>query len=229
MNQAADLWSELTSAQDREIASLIGPKSRRSLTDSRPALLVVDVVHAFTGSRPADIYEAIAEFPTSSGDRAWAALPHIATVIKRFRASDRPVIFTRPDHELVHHAGQTTTLDSEGVADATAAYANDFLPGSQPSPGDLVLPKPRASAFFATPLSLVLARNGIDTVVVVGGTTSGCVRATAVDASSHGLDVFVVADACFDRFDASHALSLFDLHAKYGTVVTSDEVQLPEV
>lgn len=229
MNQAPPPWSDFTSTQEREIASLIGPKSRRPLAGSRAALLVVDVVYSFTGSSSVPLQEAIAEFPTGCGERAWESLPNIATLIERFRSSSRPVIFTRPDHELVHHAGQTTTLDSQSVSTTAAAYANEFHPSIEPAPGDLVLPKPRASAFFATPLSLVLARNGIDTVVVVGGSTSGCVRATAVDASSNDFEVFVVADACFDRFDASHAVSLFDLHAKYGTVLTTDEVHLQKV
>lgn len=223
LNQADTLWHKDVSIEDRELAALISTESDRPVPGPATALLVVDAVYSFTGSRPIPVREAITEFPTSCGERAWAALPQIALLIERFRSGGQPVIFTRPDEEFVHHAGRTTTLNSEGISVTAAELANEFHEDIAPYPGELVLAKPRASAFFATPLALVLANQGISSVVVVGGTTSGCVRATAVDASSHGLEVFVVADACFDRFDGSHARSLFDLHVKYGTVLTSDD------
>jgi nicotinamidase-related amidase len=84
--------------------------------------------------------------------------------------------------------------------------------------------KPKPSAFFGTPLTSHLTLLGADSLIVVGTTTSGCVRASVVDAFSHNYRVAVVEDGCFDRSQASHALALCDMDAKYADVVSSDEV-----
>nr|WP_246087038.1 isochorismatase family protein [Nocardioides humi] len=93
-----------------------------------------------------------------------------------------------------------------------------------PREDEIVLEKPKPSAFFATTLLARLIERGVDSVVICGGTTSGCVRATAVDAFSYDLRTVVVADATFDRLELSHAASLLDLSAKYADVATSAEV-----
>ena len=81
-----------------------------------------------------------------------------------------------------------------------------------------MLKKDKPSAFFGTPLLSYLVLLGCDGVIVTGTTTSGCVRATVLDAFSHNYRVTVVEDACFDRSQASHAISLCDMHAKYADV-----------
>ena len=85
--------------------------------------------------------------------------------------------------------------------------------------------KQKPSAFFGTPLQSYLNLLGADSLVVTGGTTSGCVRATVVDAFSANYRVAVVAEACFDRVQSSHALSLADMHAKYADVVSASELE----
>lgn len=80
--------------------------------------------------------------------------------------------------------------------------------------------KAKPSAFFGTPLLSVLIDLGVDSLVVCGGTTSGCVRATVVDAFSYNLAVAVAAEATFDRIEASHWMSLYDLNLKYAEVVS---------
>jgi maleamate amidohydrolase len=89
-----------------------------------------------------------------------------------------------------------------------------------------VLPKTKASGFFQTPLAAYLTKQQIDTAVVCGVSTSGCVRATAVDAHSHGYTTFVIDDCCFDRSYFAHCANLFDLDAKYASVVSLDEIAL---
>ena len=84
--------------------------------------------------------------------------------------------------------------------------------------------KPKASAFFDTALVSYLIRRGVDSLVVTGATTSGCVRATVVDGHSHGYPTFVVEDACFDRSRLSHGVNLFEMNAKYADVVTASEL-----
>jgi nicotinamidase-related amidase len=88
-----------------------------------------------------------------------------------------------------------------------------------PRPGEIVLEKAFASAFAGTPLSTILTLQRVDTVVVCGGTTSGCVRGTAVDAAGQGYRVAVAEDAVFDRIELSHAASLLDLWMKYANVM----------
>jgi nicotinamidase-related amidase len=92
-----------------------------------------------------------------------------------------------------------------------------------PAPADIVLPKTKPSLFHGTPLLDLLVREGVDTLVVTGGTTSGCVRATVIDAFSYNFPVLVVEEGVFDRGRLSHAVNLFDIDQKYGNVVSSKE------
>ena len=94
-----------------------------------------------------------------------------------------------------------------------------------PQDGDVVLAKIGPSGFHETPLDTMLRMRGVDTVLVVGEATSGCVRSTVVDACSRGYRVGVVGDCCFDRFEASHWVSLFDMDQKYGDVISADRAR----
>ena len=93
------------------------------------------------------------------------------------------------------------------------------MPEVAPVEGELVIIKQYASAFFGTSLASTLVARGIDTVVLVGVSTSGCIRATAVDAVQHGFIPLVVRDAVGDRTSQTHDANLFDLQAKYAEVV----------
>lgn len=96
--------------------------------------------------------------------------------------------------------------------------------GLQPAADELVISKQYPSAFFGTSLAATLTANGIDTLIITGLTTSGCVRATCVDTMSHGFIPIVVADACGDRHEAPHEANLFDMNAKYADVVDEGTV-----
>jgi len=100
-----------------------------------------------------------------------------------------------------------------------------FAEGLEPRPDELLLPKQYASAFFATSLAPTLTAAGIDTVILTGLTTSGCVRAGCVDAMQYGFRAIVVSDACGDRHPGPHEANLFDMNAKYGDVVTEAEAR----
>jgi maleamate amidohydrolase len=97
-------------------------------------------------------------------------------------------------------------------------------PEFKPQQGDVVITKQRASGFYGTPLMAHLTQLGIQTVIVCGESTSGCVRASAVDAYSNGFHVVVVEECCFDRSMLSHKVNLFDMHHKYTDVMHVDEV-----
>ena len=104
----------------------------------------------------------------------------------------------------------------QGVTLATAAFPERLRPQS----GELIVSKQYASAFFGTSLASTLQACGIDTVLITGFSTSGCVRATALDALQHGFAPFVVREACADRDAGPHEANLFDLQAKYAEVIT---------
>jgi len=94
----------------------------------------------------------------------------------------------------------------------------------KPQAGDVVITKQRASGFYGTPLMAHLTQLGIRTLIVCGESTSGCVRASSVDAYSNGFHVVLVEECCFDRSLLSHKVNLFDLHHKYTDVMHIDEV-----
>ena len=101
---------------------------------------------------------------------------------------------------------------------------NAIRPEFKPQPQDVVITKQRASVFFGTPLIAHLTQLGVQTLIICGESTSGCVRATAVDAYSLGFHVVLVEECCFDRSILSHKVNLFDMHHKYVDVMHVDAV-----
>lgn len=99
----------------------------------------------------------------------------------------------------------------------------EFCEGVEPKSGELVVTKQYASAFFGTSLAPTLHAQGIDTVIMAGCSTSGCIRASAIDAVQHGFRTIVVRECTGDRHDGPHEANLFDIDAKYGDVVSLDE------
>ena len=108
------------------------------------------------------------------------------------------------------------------VADPDDAY--EIFPAFAPEDGDPVIRKERASAFAGTPLAAVLTELDVNGLLVCGESTSGCVRASVVDAFSAGYHVTIVEECVFDRSELSHKVNLFDMHHKYADVMTLDEV-----
>lgn len=101
--------------------------------------------------------------------------------------------------------------------------ANEIVAEIAPQPGELVIQKTAPSGFQGTPLQFWLQYHGIDTLIVCGETTSGCVRATVVDGCTARFRMGIVAECCFDRTEASHWVNLFDMDQKYGDVITVDQ------
>lgn len=191
----------------------------------RPALVIVDVVRSFIGAEGQSLDAAIADYPTSCGPHAWKAMPAIRRLRDLADTSGWPIVYTTGLPGGTEVYGGTVKGDLEGLGSPMD------LPGAQDIPEEitppsaaLVLAKPKASAFFDTPLLSHLIRRGVDSIVVAGGTTSGCVRATVIDAHSHGYRTFVAEDAVFDRSRLSHGVNLFEMNAKYADVLTADEL-----
>ncbi len=177
-----------------------------------PALVIVDVVMAYLD--PASSLYAGVEAALASNVRLAAAA----------RAAGIPVIFTNvsfakggADGGLFFRKVPALKAFEEG------SPLGAFPPTLQPCDGDLVITKRYASAFFGTHLASTLTALRVDTVLVTGYSTSGCVRATALDAMQHGFAPFVVREACGDRHSGPHEANLFDLQAKYAEVIAEDE------
>ena len=214
-------WLKVIPAHERSIYESAGFVSNTDF-GKRPCLIVVDVTYGFTGSEGLTLEEAVAEFHTACGPAGWEAMPRIARLIELFRRAALPIVFTRSDLDGTAFAGKATNSRRKGKL---PAKFNEFPPAIAPRQGEWVLEKAKASAFFQTPLSTYLIKQGVDTAVVCGVSTSGCVRASAVDAFSHGFKTIVVDDCCFDRSHFAHCANLFDLQAKYAAVLSLEELQ----
>jgi len=204
-------WQEAVPAEDREIFDR-GGFGQRQDWGTRPAVLVVDVCASFLGPRRPTI-EAVSAIATSCGQVGWDTLPAIRRLLNAARAASVPVAYTTPT-PTTRTTKKPSNHGEEGLR----------IPEEVgPQPGELVIRKPKASGFLDTGLAARLRSMGVDSLVVCGVSTSGCVRATAVDGFSHEFTVFVVEECCFDRSKFFHNASLYDLNAKYATVVRLDE------
>ena len=216
-------WRTVATAQDRVVYEAAG-YGRRLARGSRPMLLVIDVTYGFVGRVRLPILEAIERYPNACGDAGWAAVEEIAGLLPAARALGRPVIYSAGFAKLGTRGVGLWASKHPRASDAPADH-NEIVAEIAPAADDLVLPKTKPSLFHGTPLVDLLVREAVDTLVVTGGTTSGCVRATVVDAFSYNFPVLVVEDAVFDRGEISHAVNLFDLDQKYANVVTSAEAR----
>jgi maleamate amidohydrolase len=183
---------------------------------TRPALLVIDFVRAYL----------IEGSPLYAGVEAARAA--CEELLKLARQAGIPVVHTNVVFQPGGRDGGVFFRKVPALACFEAGRHPElaaFAEGLEPAPGETVISKQYASAFFATSLSSTLTALGIDTVLIAGLSTSGCVRATAVDACQHGFIPLVVRDAVGDRHPAPHEANLFDLQAKYAEVVTLETVR----
>ena len=208
---------------DPDTLEVYRPYRRDTYIGPRPALLAVDLYDlAFQGG-PRPVHEVVKEFPSSCGAFAWSAIPPLQELFALARSHGIPVIYTTNEtRKEVHPVGVRATHRRTQAIDP---HAYEILDDLKPEPGDLIVYKERASAFFGTPLIAHLHRQRIESLIVCGETTSGCVRASAVDAYSYGFHTVVVEECCFDRSPLSHKINLFDLHHKYADVMHLDEVK----
>jgi nicotinamidase-related amidase len=185
---------------------------------------MIDIVHAFIGPRDLPMEEVVRQCPTGCGPYASQALPYAARLLSIAREHGLPVVHVRPLGQAAELLGPTVKGELQQGATTADPSAVEFAAEVAPMAGELVLVKPRASAFFNTPLATYLHGLGVDTLLIGGATTSGCVRASVVDAFSHGFRPIVVEEAVFDRSRLSAGVSLFEMNAKYADVKSIDDV-----
>ncbi|MDT0377853.1 isochorismatase family protein [Streptomyces sp. DSM 42041] len=189
---------------------------------SRPALLVIDVQYRTVGTTPQPFEEAVKEFPTSCGETGWAAVGNIVALLGAFRENHWPVLYPHVAPKKDFDAGRLGAK-VPGIMHVPAR-GYDFVAEVAPADGDVLVPKRHPSAFFGTPLTSYLIEAGVDTLVVTGCTTSGCVRASVTDAFSLNFHVAVPSDAVYDRSPVVHEANLFDMAQKYADVSTTAEL-----
>ncbi len=209
-------WESIFTEAERKMYEKAGYKGKDTF-GCNPALVIIDVITGFTGTKPMDVMDAIDEFPTSCGKVAWEALPKIQKLLHACRNAEVPVIYSTSDPDFKAAFGNAT---KRGV-DKTdfGKLAVEFPEMIKPNDGELIVRKARASAFFGTHLITYLVRKNIDCLLVAGTSTCGCVRGTVLDGYSFGYPVFVVEECVFDRSRTSHLVNLFEMNAKYATVI----------
>ena len=205
-----------------DVLEIYADYRRKIFVGPRPALLAVDLyelVYRGGAEPPAKLAKA---FPSTCGEYAHAAIEPTKRVFSAARSAGLPIFYSTGEVRAESRPSFVTATkrNKPPLDPSDFVIRSDF----KPQPGDVVIPKQRASVFFGTPLSAHLTQLGIQTLIVCGESTSGCVRATAVDAYSHGYHVVLVEECCFDRSPLSHKINLFDMHHKYCDVMHVDDV-----
>jgi nicotinamidase-related amidase len=204
------VWDEFLSERDKQHLALGWQKTEPFGLGARGALLVIDNWDQIVGPRRESVLEAAEDSPTRCGTEGWDAIALTKELLAHARGRGMKVVHTtisdpveRGSHLRASHRGPYP-----------------FHPDTAPMPGELVITKSYASAFFGTALAGHLVTRGIDTVLACGNSTSGCVRASVVDGAQCGFRMAVIEECTFDRTQASHAMSLFDIDQKYGDVIS---------
>jgi nicotinamidase-related amidase len=220
----ARVWDPFLTAQDRAYDAQNPTFSSKQAPGARPALLLIDLYRAAFGDRPEPLLEAVRRDRSNLGLAGWRALPSIERLLGVARETGIPVIHVTRLVSLSEwgELGQADRQPSpEVLAERERQYS--IMPPLAPVAGELVLRKRSASVFASTPLPAALNQLGVDTLVIAGESTSGCVRAAVVDGRDLRYSIVVPEECVFDRTEASHAINLYDMHRKYAHVLPLEE------
>lgn len=213
-------WDDIIPAQDIEsFAAGFHPVERALQAGERPALVIVDMTREFVDGA----------YPTGWSATGYPALKANRTLLEEARRGGIPVFFTKVaavPGTAWRPAERGRWNMREPARDRSGAPPGDVIMDEiAPLEHEIVLHKGwKPSGFCGTPLASYLIYHGVDTVIVTGMTTSGCVRATVLDAFQNNFSVVIPHECCADRSQISHAVNLFDMHMKYADVVSLGEV-----
>ncbi len=209
-------WSDIVTP---EILSTYDCYARDTRIGTRPALLAIDLYNLVYkgGARPP--HEITPDYPNTCGAYAHEAIEPTQRLFAACRAAGIPIYYvtavTSP-HRVKSTRRGKPMQSVESDYDIHEAFA--------PRPEDVVFRKERASAFFGTPLVAHLNQGEINSLIICGESTSGCVRASVLEAYNFGFHLSIVEECVFDRSELSHKVNLFDMHHKYADVMKLDEV-----
>jgi len=202
------IWDDVLDEQDKRMfeKARMGGTARLG---KKPALVIVDMTYGFVDSR----------FRLGHSETGYPAVQATATLLEAARRAKLPVFFTKGVTE--------SSASGNGLwkgVEEKSVEENTIVHDIAPLPEEVVIQKRRPSAFFGTNLVDMLIYHGIDTLIVAGLTTSGCVRATVVDAFSYNYRVIVPQECAADRSQISHKVGLMDMNMKYANVLPLADV-----
>ncbi len=208
-------WKDIVSA---DILKVYEPYRRETRVGERPALLAIDLYNLVYRGGAGEPHDLVDDWPSTCGRHAWDAIEPTKLLFAAARQAGLPVIYTTaPTTSDVVATNRQVGL---GSSDDDYGIFHEFAPDD----ADILIVKERASAFYGTPILPELTRCGVSSLIVCGESTSGCVRASVVDAYSAGFHVTIAEECVFDRSLLSHKVNLFDLHHKYADVMHTPEI-----
>jgi len=210
------IWDELITGEDREAYGHFRARPEIG-TGERPALIVVDMTYAFVDSM----------FSSGFSKTGWPCVRVIRELLDLARPKRIPIVFSRGEHwKTPAEYGRWKSAGYRPMtSEAKTADPHRIVADLGPLEDEPVVTKSKPSAFFGTHLSSILTYHSVDTVIVTGMVTSGCVRATVVDAFSLNYRVMVPVEGVADRGQVTHKINLFDMHMKYADVVPLAEAK----
>lgn len=221
------IWDKFLTEKDKEIFQLAG-YGKRGGFGKRPALFIIDVQYNFCGDEPGQRQQdGIKQYRTHCGEAGWNAVPHIERLLKIARAKNLPVFYTQSERRAdMLDSGVQVSKNHRGTENTSTegSHATQTVAPLKPEPQDILISKRKPSAFFGTLFMSHLNFLDVDTLIMTGCTSSGCLRATTVDAYSYNFKAVIPEETAFDRFEASHAINLFDINCKYADVIPTDDV-----
>lgn len=217
-------WQRHLSDEDKATIAR-GKWAQRIGFGERPAVIVIDVQNYMAGREGGGDPD---EYPYAAPHVAWPAVRQVERILAAARRAGAPIIYTR---FAVDRAADDAGLFKAkiGAPDSVNVYfegthGSEIVAAIAPQPGDLVFTKKKPSAFMGTPLLPYLIDRRVDTLIVTGGSTCNCVRATVFDSFSYNYRTIVPAEAVFDRMPISHEINLFDMNRCSADVIATDEV-----
>ena len=210
-------WKDVVPEDELEVYRTFFGREVRGV-GPKPALIAIDLYKKVYRGGPGPVVEINKQHRGACGDYAWDAIAPTERLFAAARAAGLPVVYTTGSGN-VQVSATNRQRATESIGDGY-----DIKEEFAPEPGDLIIRKQRASGFFGTPLTAHLNLMGVESIIMCGESTSGCLRASVVDAFSYGYHVVVAEECCFDRSLLSHKLALFDLHHKYADVMHVDEI-----
>jgi maleamate amidohydrolase len=219
------IWDDAITERDKLVLNACGYGRVRGL-GTRPALIVIDMNYNWVGDRREPVLQSIKRIRHSCGEEAWDAVAVVRKLLDKAREKNIPIIYTTGFGADSHYEStRRPWKNHRHEEDETKAFSQrmEIVKEIAPRPSDIIIRKPKPSGFFGTPLQSVLNDYAVDTLLVTGGSTSGCVRATVIDAFSFNYFVAVVEEGTFDRIQLSHKANLLDMNIKYADVMKADD------
>lgn len=223
------IWDDVLTERDKSVFKTAG-WGKMGGFGKRPAVMVVDAIYNFCGDKPEPILESVKKWRYSCGEEGWQGVYATQKLLKKVKEKNVPIIYTlderRPDG---FDAGgwRRKTFRADDVTDVQGHLGTEVVKEIAPDPDyqrNIVLVKKKPSAFWGTPILGYLIDLGVDTIILTGTTTCGCVRATCVDGFSYNYHMIIPQECVWDRGQVSHKIALFDMQQKYGDVHPMEKV-----